>query len=90
MLTFETSDVQGVEAILEKLTLLPFQRVEHEILTINAQPASANGDVIVMVTGRLLLDEERNPMNYSQVFHLMPENNLYYVLNDIFRLNMGS
>lgn len=90
MLTFETNECQGVQAILEKLTSLPFQRVEHKIATINAQPASANGDVLVLVTGQLLLDEERNPQNYSQVFHLMPDGNSYYVLNDIFRLNYGS
>lgn len=89
MLTFETSECQGAQSIIEKLVSLPFQRVEHKIATLNAQPASANGDVIVLVTGQLLLDEERNAQNYSQVFHLMPEGNGYYVLNDIFRLNYG-
>lgn len=90
MLTFETSELQGVQSILEKLTSLPFSRVEHKVITINAQPASPNGDVLVLVTGQLLLDEERNPQNFSQVFHLMPDGGSYYVLNDIFRLNYGS
>lgn len=90
MLTFETSECQGVQSIIEKLVSLPFQRVEHKIVTINSQPASPNGDIIVLVTGQLLLDEERNAQNYSQVFHLMPESGSYYVLNDIFRLNYGS
>ncbi|CAI8509721.1 unnamed protein product [Hanseniaspora opuntiae] len=31
MLTFETSQVQGVASIVEKLTSLPFQKVTHRI-----------------------------------------------------------
>uniref|UniRef100_A0A060T529 Nuclear transport factor 2 n=1 Tax=Blastobotrys adeninivorans TaxID=409370 RepID=A0A060T529_BLAAD len=89
MLTFETSQVQGAKDIIEKLTSLPFQKVAHRISTLDAQPASPNGDVIVMVTGVLLIDEEQNPQRYSQVFHLMPDGGSYYVFNDIFRLVLG-
>lgn len=87
MLTFESAATQGARNIIEKLTSLPFQKVAHRISTLDAQPASENGDVLVMVTGELLIDEEQNPQRYSQVFHLIPENGSYYVLNDIFRLN---
>lgn len=87
MLTFESSQMQGARNIIEKLTSLPFQKVQHRISTLDAQPASEAGDVLVMVTGELLIDEEQNPQRYSQVFHLMPENGSYFVLNDIFRLN---
>lgn len=87
MLTFESSQMQGARNIIEKLTSLPFQKVQHRISTLDAQPASEAGDVLVMVTGELLIDEEQNPQRYSQVFHLMPDNGSYYVLNDIFRLN---
>lgn len=87
MLTFESSQMQGARNIIEKLTSLPFQKVQHRISTLDAQPASESGDVLVMVTGELLIDEESNPQRYSQVFHLMPENGSYFVLNDIFRLN---
>ncbi|CEP23726.1 Nuclear transport factor 2 Short=NTF-2 [Cyberlindnera jadinii] len=90
MLTFETSQVQGAKDIVEKLTSLPFQKVGHRITTLDAQPASPNGDVLVMVTGELLIDEEQNPQRYSQVFHLIPDGASYYVFNDIFRLNYGS
>lgn len=89
MLTFEGAQVQGALAIVEKLALLAFSRVEHKVVSLDAQPASPNGDVLVMVTGALLVDEERNPMQYSQVFHLLPDNGSYYVFNDIFRLNFG-
>lgn len=87
MLTFESSQMQGARNIIEKLTSLPFQKVQHRISTLDAQPASENGDVLVMVTGELLIDEEQNPQRYSQVFHLIPDNGSYFVLNDIFRLN---
>ena len=87
MLTFESSQMQGARNIIEKLASLPFQKVQHRISTLDAQPASEAGDVLVMVTGELLIDDEQNPQRYSQVFHLMPDNGSYYVLNDIFRLN---
>lgn len=90
MLTFETSQVQGSKDIVEKLVSLPFQRVAHRITTLDAQPASPNGDVLVMITGDLIIDDEANPQRFSQVFHLMPEGGSYYVFNDIFRLNYSA
>ncbi|KAJ5287547.1 Nuclear transport factor 2 Eukaryote [Penicillium angulare] len=88
MLTFETSSVMGGNAIVEKLMTLPFQKVRHELATLNAQPTHGEG-IIVLVTGALLVDEEQRPMNYTQCFKLMPENGSYYVLNDVFRLVLG-
>jgi hypothetical protein len=33
------------------------------------------------------VDEEKNPMNYTQTFQLMPDGaGSYFVLNDVFRL----
>lgn len=87
MLTFESSQLQGAKDIVEKLVGLGFTKVTHRISTLDAQPASPAGDVLVMVTGELLIDEEQNAQRYSQVFHLIPEGNSYYVFNDIFRLN---
>lgn len=89
MLTFENAQMQGAKAIIEKLTSLPFGKLQHKITTLDAQPASPNGDVIVMVTGQLLVDDEQMPQRYSQVFHLIPEGSSYFVFNDIFRLNVG-
>lgn len=87
MLTFETSQLQGANDIVEKLVSLPFQKVAHRISTLDAQPASPNGDILVMVTGELQIDDEQNTQRYSQVFHLLPDGQSYYVFNDIFRLN---
>lgn len=87
MLSFENTQVLGSADIIEKLVSLPFQKVAHRISTLDAQPASPNGDILVMVTGELLIDEEQNAQRYSQVFHLIPEGSNYFVYNDIFRLN---
>jgi len=90
MLTFEGTPTQGVSAIIEKLASLPFQNVKHKVTTRDAQPSSQTvASLIVNVTGLLLVDDSPNPLQFSQVFHLIPEGGSYYVLNDIFRLNYG-
>lgn len=87
MMTFEGSQHQGSSNIVEKLVSLNFNKVLHTISTLDAQPASSHGDILVMVTGQLLVDNEQNPQHYAQFFHLVPHENSYYVLNDVFRLN---
>ncbi|KZT20279.1 nuclear transport factor 2 [Neolentinus lepideus HHB14362 ss-1] len=91
MLSFEGTPTQGAGAITEKLTSLPFQRVQHKITTLDAQPSSPSiASLIVSVTGLLLVDDGENPLQFSQVFQLIPEGGSYYVFNDIFRLNYGA
>ncbi|KAL1848236.1 Nuclear transport factor 2 [Paecilomyces lecythidis] len=87
MLTFETASVQGTAGIVEKLTSLPFQKVVHQLATLDAQPSSESGGILVMVTGALLIDDEQKPMSYTQSFQLLPDGaGSYFVFNDIFRL----
>ncbi|KAK3076164.1 Nuclear transport factor 2, partial [Coniosporium uncinatum] len=86
MLTFESAAVQGAPAIIEKLTNLPFQKIKHQVATLDAQPSSEAGGILVLVTGALLIDEEQKPMSYVQTFQLMPENQTYFVFNDVFKL----
>ncbi|KAI0296876.1 nuclear transport factor 2 [Russula brevipes] len=91
MLTFEGSPIQGVAAIIEKLTGLPFSKVQHKVTTLDAQPSSPTvASLIVNVTGLLVVDDSPNPLQFSQVFHLIPEGGSFYVFNDIFRLNYGA
>ncbi|KAE8360660.1 hypothetical protein BDV27DRAFT_37354 [Aspergillus caelatus] len=90
MLTFETDSILGVTSIVEKLTGLPFQKVQHQVGTLNAQPSNENGGILVLVTGALLVDEEQRPMNYTQTFQLLPDGTgSYFVYNDVFRLVYG-
>ncbi len=56
MLTFENTQFQGQNAIVDKLVSLPFQKVQHRISTVDAQPGNPQtGSIIVMVTGQLLV-----------------------------------
>ncbi|KAL8708003.1 MAG: hypothetical protein Q9225_007669 [Loekoesia sp. 1 TL-2023] len=90
MLTFESNAVQGTSGIVEKLGSLPFQKIKHQVTTLDAQPSNEQGGIIVMVTGVLLVDEEERPMNYTQVFQLLPDGaGSYFVLNDMFKLIYG-
>ncbi|MDI1493003.1 MAG: Nuclear transport factor 2 [Ramalina farinacea] len=87
MLTFETNQVQGATNIIEKLVSLPFEKTQHRIDTLDAQPSSTDGGVMVMVTGKLLIDDSEHPQNYAQTFQILPDGaGSYYVMNDIFRL----
>ncbi|KAJ6500589.1 nuclear transport factor 2 [Mycena sanguinolenta] len=88
MLTFEGDPIVGATKIIEKLASLPFQKVQHKVTTRDAQPSSAGGtSILVSVTGLLAVDDSANPLQFSQVFHLLPDGGSYYVFNDMFRLN---
>lgn len=90
MLTFESSSVQGARAIVDKLTSLPFQKVRHQVSTLDAQPSHNDGGIVILVTGQLLVDEEERPMNYTQSFQLLRDaNGQFYVFNDLFKLVYG-
>lgn len=86
MLTFERSQVQGADAIVQKLKDLPFQQVQHAVSTQDAQPGSPNGqDVIIVITGKILIDGGDHAQFYTEMFHLVPENGGYFIFNHIFR-----
>ncbi|XP_072959219.1 nuclear transport factor 2B-like [Typha angustifolia] len=88
MLTFEGQKLQGPQAIVGKLTSLPFDQCLHSISTVDCQPSGPQGGMLVFVSGSLALAGEHHPLKFSQMFHLMPTpQGSFYVLNDIFRLN---
>jgi len=90
MLSWEGTPIQGAAAITEKITSLPFTKVQHKVTTLDTQPSSPTiASLIVSVTGLLVVDDSPNPLQYSQVFNLIPDGGSYYVFNDIFRLNYG-
>ncbi|KAG6918042.1 Nuclear transport factor 2 [Tephrocybe rancida] len=90
MLTWEGAPVAGDASISEKLTTLPFEKVQHKVTTLDAQPSSPSvASLIVSVTGLLVVDDSPNPLPFSQIFQLIPDGTSYYVYNDIFRLNYG-
>ena len=80
MLTFEGAPIQGIAAIIEKLTVnisfalppifnlsslatqsLPFQKVQHKVTTLDAQPSSPSvASLILNVTGLLVVSTEHS------------------------------
>lgn len=86
IMTWEGTRHIGQAAIVQHLVGLPFQKVSHEIKTMDAQP-SYSGGVIVFITGHILPDAETNPTKFSQIFHLVQVAGRYVVSNDMFRLN---
>ncbi|EME77444.1 uncharacterized protein MYCFIDRAFT_89255 [Pseudocercospora fijiensis CIRAD86] len=87
MLTFEASAHQGAQNIVQKLIDLPFSKIEHQVATFDAQPSSESGGILVVVSGALLVEEERRPMSYVQTFQLLPNGSgSYFIFNDVFRL----
>ena len=54
VLCFEGQKVQGTQAIVSKLTSLPFQRCQHKVISLDSH-AVPSGGVLVFVTGQLLV-----------------------------------
>ncbi|KAI4298648.1 hypothetical protein L6164_032182 [Bauhinia variegata] len=90
MMTFEGHKVLGVDQISAKLNQLPFDQCRHVISTIDSQPSSSAGGIMVFVSGSLQLSGEEHLLRFSQMFHLVPTpQGSFFVQNDIFRLNYG-
>eukprot|EP00128_Syssomonas_multiformis_P008634 Colp12_sorted_trinity150504_noHs@9599 len=87
MLTFEGEQFMGTESILKKLTSLSFTKVIHEVTKCDCQP-SVGDSILIFVIGQLKVDDQAQPLGFSQVFNLKPFNGSWYVYNDIFRLNL--
>ncbi|KAF9590828.1 hypothetical protein IFM89_038700 [Coptis chinensis] len=67
MLTFEGQKVQGGDDIANKLNQLPFEHCKHFITTIDCQPSSVTGGILVFVSGNLQLAGEEHHLKFSQV-----------------------
>jgi len=85
LLTFEGDGISGKQAIMEKLVGLRMEKVLHQVETLDVQPSPTG--LLVYVTGQLIVDDSPAPMKFSQVFHLLPNGQgSYFVQNDLFRL----
>ncbi|KAK7744247.1 Nuclear transport factor 2 [Cytospora paraplurivora] len=82
MLTYESSSVQGVNAIVEKLS-----KLQHKVTTLDPMPGLSEGGVLILITGQLLIDDNEHPMNFAQTFHLQKDpSGSFFVSHDIFKL----
>ncbi|WP_329359972.1 nuclear transport factor 2 family protein [Streptomyces anulatus] len=91
-LTWESSALQGVQDIIGHLTKSELKVTRHTISTVDSQPGTANG-VVVLVTGTLAVDNDFDkPMIFTQSFTLAPipgQPGAFSVQNQIFRLISG-
>merc|ERR1719416_89860 len=90
MMSWEGEQFQGAQNIVQKLASLPFQRVQHQVVKCDCQPTLGDNGVVVFVIGKLLVDDNANPLMFAQTFCLKPTpQGGYFCQNDIFRLNIS-
>nr|ACO13209.1 Nuclear transport factor 2 [Esox lucius] len=83
-LTWEGVGFQGNKAIMEKITSLPFQAIQHSITAQDHQP-TPDSCVMSMVMGQLKADADQ-VMGFRQTFLLKNVDNKWICTNDMFRL----
>ncbi|KAL8112863.1 hypothetical protein AgCh_020245 [Apium graveolens] len=90
MLSFEGQRLEGIDNICNKINQLPIGQCRHAISTIDTQPSSFPGGIMVFVSGSLILPGQDHPLRFSQMFHLIPAaEEKFFIQNDRFRLNYG-
>ena len=88
-LKFEGEQHNGPDAIIQKLTTLPFQQVQVQVISTDWLPGPG-GSLVIMTNGSMQLPGEANKLKFSQCFTLIsssPGN--FYIKNDLFRINVG-
>lgn len=71
-----------MQEINDQILSLDYQNYQTEILTVDAQASYCKG-VLVLVTG--YMSGKTGKRRFSQSFFLAPQENGFFVLNDIFR-----
>merc|ERR1712216_1021113 len=66
MLTFESEQFMGMQAIMTKLTTLQFTTVIHKMTTLDSQPTPCGG-ILTVITGDLAVDSSPNALKFAQV-----------------------
>jgi hypothetical protein len=87
--TFEDSRLQGPGPILERLQQMPGLQHDSSSITADVQQVNQNQLLLVFVTGRLLLSDEANPLNFAETFQLVQEGQGYFVGNHMFKFKYG-
>ncbi|XP_053553317.1 nuclear transport factor 2 isoform X3 [Bombina bombina] len=83
-LTWEGQQCQGKCAIVEKLSSLPFQKIQHSITAQDHQPTT-DACILSMVVGQLKADDDQI-LGFQQTFVLRHMSSAWVCTNEIFRL----
>ncbi|CAK8685071.1 unnamed protein product [Clavelina lepadiformis] len=84
VLTLETSECRGRNQIMEKILALTYQKIQHDITSIDHQMISSDS-VLVVVTGRLKTDDDP-PNSFTQTFVLRQGSGGIFIANEVFRV----
>ena len=87
--TYEDSRVQGISDIVEKLQEMPDVIHDPSSITADVQQVNGNALLLVFVTGRLMIRDESNALNFTEMFQLVQEGQQYFVGNHFFRFKYG-
>lgn len=88
LLTWQSEQIQGAEAIMARFANLGFSEAQFKTDSLDCQP-SLSGGVLVVVNGEVLLKDERHPLKFNDCFHLAMDNGQWYVSNQIFNIVGG-
>ncbi|NWT40917.1 NTF2 factor, partial [Stercorarius parasiticus] len=83
-LTWEGQQFQGKAAIVEKLSSLPFQKIQHSITAQDHQP-TPDSCILSMVVGQLKADDDQ-VLGFHQTFLLKNYQGAWVCTNEVFRL----
>ncbi|KAI4339400.1 hypothetical protein MLD38_024349 [Melastoma candidum] len=84
----EMTSVTSMQGINDKILSMGFEKYHLQILTADAQASHKGGVSSALVTGRLT-GEDDIMRTFSQSFFLAPQDNGFFILNDIFRYVEG-
>jgi hypothetical protein len=84
LMSFEGQQMQGAAKIMEKISSLTFQKIQHLITAVDCQPMF-DGGILINVLGQLKTDDDP-PQSFMQNFVLRPGGDSFYIQHDVFRL----
>ncbi|KAI3426780.1 RNA helicase [Psidium guajava] len=77
--------IEGREAIMAKLTSLPFHK--HNIASIDCVPDGADGGVIAVVMGGVHVDGKQEPLVFGEVIQMIPTpQGSFHISHDFFNM----
>lgn len=92
LMTYQNAKVMGKNNILQKLASLGFSAIKHKIVYQDFQPdprtvKTNNMEIYIVISGVLLIKEEKQQFSFTDFFHLVPDGkSSYYIMNHIFQL----
>lgn len=86
LLTMNGEKFKGAQSIMEKISQLPNMQRD---ITVDSQPVPSHGSVLVLVSGKVMVEGQTNMLTFCQNFHLVPSAGSWYIANEAFRLIYG-